>query len=246
MRLTCRRDWWDCLSYLVTIYGICYFAPGYGLFDDDGIYLVTAKSLAEGTGYRIISLPSAIPQTKYPPVFPTLLAGVWKIYPHFPQNTYALKLVPLVSMFGWLWSSYLLLRRMAASPTVCRYIILLTVAVPWVVCLSVTLMAEMTFACLLTATLLILTRLDEREKSRMGTVILASAFTGAAILTRTAGLPLAFAGALTLLLSRKFRQAFIYSLTSYNHAAAVVSVGFPPRSVSKFRRSLLQRRRLWN
>ena len=59
--------------------------------------------------------------------------------------------------------SYLLLRRMAASPTVCRYIILLTVAVPWVVCLSVTLMAEMTFACLLTAALLILTRLDEGE-----------------------------------------------------------------------------------
>jgi hypothetical protein len=54
------------LSYVVAVYGICYLAPGYGLFDDDGVYLVTAKSLAEGTGYRIVSLPNAIPQTKYP------------------------------------------------------------------------------------------------------------------------------------------------------------------------------------
>jgi hypothetical protein len=199
---------------LAAIYGICYFAPGYGLFDDDGVYLVTAKSLAEGSGYRIVSLPSAIPQTKYPPVFPALLASVWKIYSHFPQNTYALKLVPLFSMLGWLWLSYLLLRRMSVSPPACRSIILLTVAVPWVVCLSVTLMAEMTFACLLSAALLILTRLYEEEKSRTGNVILASVLSGATILTRTAGLPLAFAGALTLLLRRKFRQAFIYSLTT--------------------------------
>src|SRR5579864_3565650 len=77
------------LLYLGAIYSICYVAPGYGLFDDDGIYLVTAKSLAQGSGYRIVSLPSAIPQTKYPPVFPALLAGVWKIYPRFPQNAYA-------------------------------------------------------------------------------------------------------------------------------------------------------------
>src|ERR1700676_1258551 len=103
------------LLYVAAMYGIGYLAPGYGLFHDDGIYLVTAKSLAQGSGYRIVSLPSAIPQTKYPPVFPALLAGVWKIYAHFPQNIYALKLIPLFSMLGWLSFSYLLLRRMSVS-----------------------------------------------------------------------------------------------------------------------------------
>ena len=37
-----------------------------GLFHDDGIYAVVAKSLSDGAGYRIISLPTAPDQTKYP------------------------------------------------------------------------------------------------------------------------------------------------------------------------------------
>jgi hypothetical protein len=135
--------------YIAAIHGVCYLAPGYGLFHDDDIYLVTAKSLAEGTGYKIVSLPSAIPQTKYPPLFPVLLAGVWKILPRFPENTFALKLVPLLSMLGWLSLSYIILRRISGSPTVCRYMILLTAASPAVVYFSVTLHSEMTFACLL-------------------------------------------------------------------------------------------------
>ena len=40
-----------------------------GFFHDDSIYTVVAKSLSEGKGYRIISLPSSPPQTKYPFVY---------------------------------------------------------------------------------------------------------------------------------------------------------------------------------
>ena len=200
--------------YLATIYCICYLAPGYGLFDDDGIYLVTAKSLAEGTGYTVISLPTAIPQTKYPPVFPALLAGIWKMYPHFPQNALALRLVPFLSMLCWLWFSYLILQRMSLSTSVCRCIILLSAALPWVVCFSVTFMAEMTFACLLSATLLILTRLEQEETPQTRTLLFASAVTATAILTRTAGLPLLLAGALTFLFRRRVVQAFVYLLTT--------------------------------
>lgn len=202
------------VSFVVSVYIICYLAPGYGLFHDDGIYLVTAKSLAEGTGYKIVSLPAAIPQNKYPPVFPVLLAAIWKIYPHFPKNTLALKLVPFLSMLGWLWLSYRLLRRMSVSRAACRWIILLTAASPVVVYFSVTMLSEMTFACLLSASLLVLTRLHQEDTSRTGTVLFASLLTSGAILTRMVGLPLAFAGALTLLLRRKFHQAFIYSLTT--------------------------------
>ena len=35
-----------------------------GLFHDDGIYAVAAKALADGDGYRIISLPGDPAQTK--------------------------------------------------------------------------------------------------------------------------------------------------------------------------------------
>ncbi len=200
--------------YIAAMYGIGYFAPGYGLFQDDGIYLVTAKSLAEGTGYRIVSLPSAIPQTKYPPVFPVLLAGVWKIFPHFPENTFALKFVPLLSMLCWLWLTYVLLRRISGSPGVCRYLILLTAASPAVVYCSVTLLSEMTFACLLSGALLFLTRLHEEETPRTSAVLYASVLTAAAILTRMAALPLVFAGALPLLVRRKTGPALLYLLTT--------------------------------
>src|SRR5207248_9770976 len=70
--------------------------PHLGFYHDDGIYWVSAKSLAEGHGYRILSLPNQPLQTKYPPLFPALLALVWKVNPAFPAN------LPLATLFTWL------------------------------------------------------------------------------------------------------------------------------------------------
>jgi hypothetical protein len=60
--------------------------PHLGFYHDDGLYWVTAKSIAEGSGYRIASLPGKPHQTKYPPLFPLLLAAAWKLNPDFPAN----------------------------------------------------------------------------------------------------------------------------------------------------------------
>src|ERR1700676_3260954 len=60
--------------------------PSLGAYHDDGVYLVTAKAIAQGKGYRIESLPDERWQTKYPPVFPLALAMVWRLLPHFPEN----------------------------------------------------------------------------------------------------------------------------------------------------------------
>ena len=76
--------------------------PAAGTFHDDGVYLVTAKALAEGQGYRIISLPSEPPQTKYPILFPWLVSLVWHLNPSFPANLPWLRLVPLFATLGWL------------------------------------------------------------------------------------------------------------------------------------------------
>src|SRR5689334_15476136 len=54
--------------------GIVYYAAlsteNFGRAHDDSIYLTTAKALATGQGYRIISLPYEPAQTKYPPFYP--------------------------------------------------------------------------------------------------------------------------------------------------------------------------------
>jgi hypothetical protein len=71
---------------------LCYFALAarsplsVGAWQDDAIYLATARSIAEGSGYRHIEIPGAPPQSKYPPLFPALLSLVWRAAPDYPDN----------------------------------------------------------------------------------------------------------------------------------------------------------------
>ena len=74
--------------------------PHLGFYHDDSIYWVSAKSLADGNGYRIESLPGQPYQTKYPPLYPALLAGIWKVNPNFPCESAAGDLVLLAAAAG--------------------------------------------------------------------------------------------------------------------------------------------------
>ena len=58
----------------------------WGQGQDDGIYWVTAKSLADGDGYRVASLPGKPYAIKYPPLYPLYLSIAWRLQPSFPQN----------------------------------------------------------------------------------------------------------------------------------------------------------------
>ena len=49
--------------------------PHFGHFHDDSAYFVCAKSIAEGKGYRLLSFPGEPHETKYPPLYPVLLAN---------------------------------------------------------------------------------------------------------------------------------------------------------------------------
>lgn len=70
------------------------------MYHDDGIYLVTAKAIAENQGYKIISLPGCPPETKYPIGFPFLLSLIWRLCPNFPQNLTALLILQIVASFA--------------------------------------------------------------------------------------------------------------------------------------------------
>jgi hypothetical protein len=88
---------------LLRIPGVC------GAFDDDAAYIVAAKSLVFGQGYRIISLPDAPLQTKLPIVYPALLAIIWKLWPEFPGNVGYFQLLSLFCASLTVGLSYLLL-----------------------------------------------------------------------------------------------------------------------------------------
>lgn len=50
-----------------------------GAWNDDGVYTVLGKSLAEGHGYHSLHLVGDPVQVKYPPGFPILLAVLWRL-----------------------------------------------------------------------------------------------------------------------------------------------------------------------
>jgi len=67
-----------------------------GGFYDDAFYVILAKSIATGQGYRNLNLPGAPFATHYPPGYPVFLAALWKIGPAFPANIVLFKVANAV------------------------------------------------------------------------------------------------------------------------------------------------------
>ena len=132
--------------------------PHFGHLHDDSIYFVAAKSMAEGRGYRILSLPGEPFQTKYPPLWPLALAAIWKIDPRFPENlrwgmALAWVMLPAFMVLAWCW-----FRPVGFGPAMRTTLCAVLVLSPWVVFLSTTLMSELIFSVALMAALLALER----------------------------------------------------------------------------------------
>ena len=90
-----------------------------GLFHDDGVYVSTAKAMAQGYGYRLINLPYSPPQTKYPIIFPAMLAVIWKLWPSFPNNLIAMQwlTLPFAGLATGLSYLYLVMLNYTSRPT---------------------------------------------------------------------------------------------------------------------------------
>jgi hypothetical protein len=116
--------------------------PALGRLHDDSLYYATAKALAQGSGYRIASLPGEPYQTKYPPVLPLLLSVAWRVNPAFPENLgFALGLVwaplPLLLI---LWNS--LMKRWGVDGTTRVVVTVLAALNPCLAYFGTTLMSE--------------------------------------------------------------------------------------------------------
>src|SRR5512142_216136 len=57
-----------------------------GVFYDDAMYVALGKAIAHGQGYAYLNLPDAPAATHYPPIYPLLLALLWRIAPSFPAH----------------------------------------------------------------------------------------------------------------------------------------------------------------
>lgn len=180
----------------------------FGFPHDDGIYYVTAKSLAQGSGYRILSLPGAPLQTKYPPLLPLGLSLVWRSAPEFPANLRWATLFAWVWLPIWLALAFRLLRNLGlgwgAAVGLCGAITLNH----HVAHFAMRTQPELMFAALWTASAALVTA---RPKS-VGLAIVAGALAAAAYLTKTAALPILAAAPLYYALRRQQRNAVAFAL----------------------------------
>jgi len=186
--------------------------PRFGQLHDDSLYFVSAKSLAQGHGYRIESLPGEPAQTKYPPLYPLLLSIAWRVTPEFPQNLPLagwlswLALPAILAQLGWMfsqlgfsrWRSWGLLALFGLNP--------------YVILFSSQLLSELWFLAFALAAMLLLERGLAAQSARFA--VAAGAIAGLAYLTRSAGLALFAAGAVYLWMSKERRLAGLFAATA--------------------------------
>ena len=179
-----------------------------GVFSDDGMYAVLARSLSEGRGYRFINLPGAPSGTHFPPVYPLLLAGLWKLFPAFPQNVLVFKgvnalLNAVAAVLAFRAGERLLAlpRPLAAAAAV-----LGGVGIPSVL-LAGMVLSEPLFLVMLLAALPLAERLRAHPTTRGAIVV--GALGGLLMLTRSIGLAFVVATVVGLLLARRWRHAVL-------------------------------------
>jgi hypothetical protein len=186
--------------------------PHLGFYHDDSIYWVSGRSLAMGDGYRIQSLPGQPYQTKYPPLYPALLATIWKLNPQFPAN------LPLATLFAWLLlplflaALWFLLREYGFSLRE-RYLLIAIAALsPVTVVFSFSLMPELLFTALLLASLILAERAMKPEAPRW--LALVSGICAAlAYLAKSIAAPLLLTVPLCFALRKQYRKAALFFAT---------------------------------
>lgn len=168
---------------------------------DDCIYFVSAKSLADGGGYRIASLPGEPAQTKYPPLYPALLSAAWRLNPEFPAN------LTLAAWLSWSALPAMLLLLSAYLPRLGftgfrKWLFLALIAInPYTVLFSVTLLTEQVFIVFLVGSLILMDRADRRHSKVRA--VGAGVVIGLGYLVRSAGIVALVAFPLYFLLRRR-------------------------------------------
>jgi hypothetical protein len=183
---------------LAVIWGVAWLAPAIASDSLSGAYLVAARSLATGQGLAAANLPAPIAETGFPPLFPAILA-LWSLV---SLSAVWLKALPVACSAAWLILTWELLRKMGANAPAAGLIVFLTAASPGVITFGAHLFAVPLFALLFTASLLFL--LDGRPA-------LAGFAAGLATLASAAGILLAAACMLTLVIRKRFRDAIRFT-----------------------------------
>jgi hypothetical protein len=180
-----------------------------GLFHDDGIYAVVAKSLHDGAGYRIISLPTAPDQTKYPFLYSYILSWLWSLNPKFPDNIGLLKSANAAFLAVIFVLSYLFYRQRVQKEESEGLLFAVLVCInPAVFSFTDFTVSDILFLLLSLSALVIFDASGQCTSRPSVTLFAATVALGC--LTRSAALPLAVAGAVHFACAKRYRDLMYY------------------------------------
>jgi hypothetical protein len=190
------------------------FGPG----RDDGVYMVTAKSLASGGGYRQENLPGRPYLTKYPPLFPLFMSIAWRLTPEFPRTLETASILQACLLPVYLALLLLVLRQLRLSWSRSFLVAAITFVTFGFVFLAVTLYSELLFGCFLLSAIWAIERSAHSDSYRWA--LLGGLLTGLAYLTRNAALPLFAAVPIFFLLRKRLRLSLFFFAPAVPMAAA--------------------------
>lgn len=206
---------WLGLISILLLYALCVVrihpTNFFGLTEDDSIYFSSAKALAEGKGYILPSVPGMPPATKYPILYPWMLSWVWRWNPSFPANLSVAVALNVFFGFVFLTMAFVFLRRLKGlNDTIALLLTAFCALHPLVLFCSADLMADIPFAALTLAAIVLTTQVIEQNKGTAHTLA-SGMLTGSTLLIRVVGAPVAVGLCLAIALRRGWRHSSIFA-----------------------------------
>ncbi|HXT15915.1 MAG TPA: hypothetical protein VN706_09835 [Gemmatimonadaceae bacterium] len=185
-----------------------------GAVHDDAMYVLLAKALATGHGYRWINVPGAPAATHFPPGYPALLALVWRLVPSFPENVIAFKFVNalLLALAAATLTHFARRRLNFSARAACAVVLAGALAVPTLV-LSTVVMSEMFFLALLIPALWLAERVVDDDSSTRDAVVV-GLLAGMLMLVRSHGVAFVVGLGAVLAWRSRWRTLAIVAATS--------------------------------
>ena len=182
-----------------------------GVFHDDAMYLILARALATGQGYRWINLPDAPVASHFPPGFPLVLAALWKLSPAFPANVALFKSFNVICLaLCSVLVAQLVRERFDSARWGLGVGILSAIGMPFLVLVTMVLSEPLFLALALLALLLGERLLAAGEQPRRAFLI--GILIAASMLVRAHGVVLAIAFVAVLLKRGRGREAAVAAL----------------------------------
>jgi hypothetical protein len=177
-----------------------------GVFADDAMYVILARSVASGQGFRVLNLPGAPFAAHFPPGYPLMLSVLWRLAPRFPDNVMLFKAFNAICLALVAVGIARYMRDRLDTPRLAVAVGAVTaVSVP-LLCLGTMVISEMSFLALLLLLLPAMERFTEARAPLWKAIVLGVVI-GICALIRTHGIVLAPAVAFVLLCRGRWRDA---------------------------------------